>query len=418
MDLKSKLSIYNIKKNYQDNISPDRDITESSQETLSENEKNLVSIGAEKITTEHGEIWRIEKRINSEEKYFGMDLSSLQKDIRPLLKILKFDENLQLEDFLFFDLETTSLSMGSGNYPFLSGIGYIDGDDFVTEQLFMEKYEDEIPILYYLLEFFNRSKAIVAFNGKTFDVPLIKTRYRLNRVYGFPVTIPVLDLIIPGRRIFKKVYENCALQTFEKHIIGFERVGDIPGWEIPQAYFEFQKEGKFEPIARILEHNEYDIISMYVLLFLFSKIYSTVYNKNFEDLEKQSIFNLAKHFFNVDIEIFLDLAEYLGLEIEEDRNVFEKFSIALKRKKDFETAISYWENYPSLFSLRELAKYYEHQMSDFEKALKYCNTAEEFIGKNIFSKKETEISESSFENYKKDFIKRKERLIKKAANQK
>lgn len=415
MDLKSKLSIYNIQKNNQENISSEEpSVHSSSKEFVSENEINLTSIGAEKINTEHGEIWRIEKRINSEEKYFGLELSTLQKDIRPLLKILKLDEDINLEDLLFFDLETTSLSMGSGNYPFLSGIGYIDGEDFVSEQLFMEKYEDEIPILYYLLDFFNRSKAIVAFNGKTFDVPLIKTRYRLNRVYGFPVKIPVLDLIIPGRRIFKKVYENCALQTFEKHIIGFERVGDIPGWEIPQAYFEFQKNGTFKPIAQILEHNEYDIISMYVLLFLFSKIYSTVYNKNFEELEKQSIFNLAKHFFNVDIEIFLDLAEYLGLEIEEDRNVFEKFSIALKRNNDFQKAITYWESYPSLFSLRELAKYYEHKKNNYSKALKYCDLADSFLDKNIFSEKEKEISESLLENYRIDFKKRKERLIKKS----
>ncbi len=367
MDLKSKLSIYKSVKNEPSQEKPNQLFADTAE--------FLKSINGEKIITDCGNVWRFETRTACNDKYFGIDISALKKNIRPLLSHLNIDETVEIEDLLFFDLETTSLSTGSGNYPFLSGIGYIDGEDFITEQLFMENYSDEPAILNYLLDFFCKAKAVVCFNGKTFDIPLIKTRYRINRIPGFPVKIPILDLIIPGRRIFKKVWENCALQTFEKYIIGFERIDDIPGWAIPQAFFEFQKEGVLEPIGKIIDHNKYDIISMYVLMFIFSKIFNAVDNREYSELETKSLSNIARHLYRVDSESFLNLAEYLGTEFDKDFSIFEKYSITLKRCDEWAKAVHYWQKYPSLFSYCELAKYFEHREKNYVKALEYTDAA-------------------------------------------
>ncbi|MBN1501746.1 MAG: ribonuclease H-like domain-containing protein [Spirochaetes bacterium] len=405
MDIKSKLKMYTPVK---------KETGFTGQEVTAEKTAAfLESIGGEKIRTDCGNIWRFEQRTGSNDRYFGIDISLLKKDIQPLLAHLKINTEIDIEDLLFFDLETTSLSTGSGNYPFLSGIGYIDGDDFITEQLFMENYSDEPAILNYLLDFFNNAKAVVAFNGKTFDIPLIKTRYKINRIPGFPVKIPVIDLIIPGRRIFKKVWENCALQTFEKQIIGFERTDDIPGWQIPQAFFEFQKEGILEPIGRIIDHNKYDIISMYVLMFIFSKIFKSVENGNYSEIDRKSLSNIARHLYRVDPDSFLSLAEYLGTEFENDQSIFEKYSITLKRKEEWEKAVAYWKKYPSLFSFCELAKYYEHKDKNLIIALEYAEKGISLIKSGDYMSKNPSAPVFTIDKYNADFEIRKKRLIRK-----
>jgi hypothetical protein len=277
----------------------------------------------------------------------------------------------------------------------------------------MESYADEIAILHYLLPFFSKSKAIVSFNGKTFDVPLIKTRYMLNKVYGFPVDIPVLDLLTPARRIFRNVFENCTLQTLEKEVIGFERIDDTPGYMIPEIYFTFQKEGEWSRIPQVIEHNKLDIISMYALLFIFSNIYTMIENKNYNDLNKQSLFNIANHLYRINIESFLDLSEYLKHDLLEDESVFKKFSIILKRHDDWQKAIHYWEKSGSLFSLQELAKYYEHKEKDFSKAKIFCEKAFSLLEKSYYSPRKDKLAKAWQDKYTQEFNKRHTRLLNK-----
>lgn len=401
MNLKDKLNIYTKK--------------ETSGETKTNN-FSLEEINGAKHITEFGPIWRIENRICLEDNYFNISFPDIICDIAPLLKFNKFPEDLQVEDLLFFDLETTALNIGTGNYPFLVGLGYIDGEDFVTEQLFMESYSDEIAILHYILPFFEKAKAVVAFNGKTYDVPLIKTRYMINKVYGFPVNIPVVDLIIPARRIFKSIFENCALQTLEKNVIGFERVDDVPGWMIPEIYFTFQQEGEWSRIPGVIEHNRLDIISMYALMFIESNIFNLIKEKKYHSVHKQSLFNIAKHLYNTHLESFLDLMDYLDNDIIEDESVFQKFSITLKRQSEWNRAINYWKKSKSLFSLQELAKYYEHKEKNYIKALEYCNVAIDLLDKNIFDKKNIP-SKIKKKRFSEDFEKRITRLTKKKETQ-
>jgi len=305
-----------------------------------------------------------------------------------LLKSLRMDRALQPEDMLFLDLETTSLSTGTGNYPFLVGTGYLRGESFVTEQYFMDDYAAEPAILAHLAGVLKGFRALVTFNGKSFDVPLLKTRYRMHRVPGFPVDMPVLDLLYPCRRIFKSIYESCSLKAMEERSLGIVRVGDIPGWEIPDVYFTYQREGALDRIPGVVEHNRTDISSMVLVLALVAGVYEALEARSFEGIHRQSLANLAHHLFRTDRALFLDVVDFLGEDALHNRGLFKKYSSALVRAGRLGDARAFWEKSRSIFALEELAKHCEHRARDYAKALGYAQEARALAEGGVFSKQE------------------------------
>ena len=105
----------------------------------------------------------------------------------------------------------------------------------------------------------------MTFNGKMFDVPLLETRYRLDRV-RFPLSeAPHLDLLHPARRLWKARLESCRLQVLEAELLGVRRRGDIPGEAIPGIYFDYVRRRDARAMARVFEHNRIDIVSLAAL---------------------------------------------------------------------------------------------------------------------------------------------------------
>ncbi|MGI5837075.1 MAG: ribonuclease H-like domain-containing protein, partial [Chloroflexota bacterium] len=124
---------------------------------------------------------------------------------------------------VFVDLETTGLAGGTGTYAFLVGIGYYQGVRFVVRQFFMEDYDAEEALLHALAESLEPFGSVVTFNGKSFDLPLLETRFQLAR-RPFPLQdLPHLDLLYPARRLWKGRLESCALSSLEESILGVER---------------------------------------------------------------------------------------------------------------------------------------------------------------------------------------------------
>ena len=396
MDIKSRLQLY----------------TKSKPEPKAESTAfDPASIGCEAIDTGFGRVIRRESRFGFDTDYFGNRFDAAP--LEPLLRLNKLTD-AKLDELLFFDLETTSLSIAAGSYPFVCGIGYTDGDSFITEQLFLESPAYEAAMLRYLLPFFVKSRAVVTFNGASFDMPIIKNRYMINRVYGFPLDIPVIDLLVPARRVFRNVYDSVSLQSMEKNLLGFERVGDIPGFEIPDIYFSFQKTGDISRIADVIEHNRIDIVTMLFILSSLAEIFAAIDQKNFDSISRDSLFNVARHLYNADVTLFLELAGFLGPDIEEDTNVFEKFSIVLKREQEWEKALGFWESSRSLFSLREMAIYYEHRVKDFSKAAQCCAEATLLLEEGRFNAQGDPVRNP--DRWREDFAKRGERLRKKSAD--
>ena len=85
------------------------------------------------------------------------------------------------QQWLFLDTETTGLAGGTGTYPFLVGIAWWDAGGLEVEQFFMREHSEEHSLLVALAERLAERRVLVTFNGKSFDWPLLETRYRMTR---------------------------------------------------------------------------------------------------------------------------------------------------------------------------------------------------------------------------------------------
>lgn len=403
MGLKDKLKLY------------DKDGTREPDRSLDDIEAKrdaLRTIGGECLESEDGVIWRFRTEYDRD-KLISSVHTEWEDGLGLILKYNELIDNVQMDDLLFLDLETTALNIGAGNYPFLIGIGYLKENVFTVDQYFMEDFSCEGAILKHLLPSFQNAKAFVSFNGKTFDVPVIKNRYRINRIPGYPVDKMMIDLIHPSRRIFKRLYESCSLQTLEEHVLGIPRHDDIPGWLIPDAYFSFQRFGEMERIPKIIDHNKQDICSMVLLIQVLNKIYRIIENKEYDLLHRRSLLNIANFIYRINYESFLDLANYIGHDIFKERSLFKKYSTVLKRVGKLEEALTLWKEENSIYSLEELAKHYEHREKDFERALECCDNALSLIGEQKFSSRGEDLDLDVVEKHTIRFEKRIKRLKRK-----
>lgn len=165
---------------------------------------------------------------------------------------------------LYMDTETSGL--GKDALAFMIGLGHWDGDDdFAVEQLMIEDEDDEPA----LLEAFSRRLAhrrvLVTFNGRRFDVPLLRRRYALHRMDDPFDDVHHCDLLPLCRRCFPGL-SKYALNRLERDVLHFERVDDVPGREIPRRWWKFRKNRDAELMRGVLLHNRHDIVSMEALV--------------------------------------------------------------------------------------------------------------------------------------------------------
>ena len=167
--------------------------------------------------------------------------------------------------FVFFDLETTGLSGGAGTYAFLVGCASFDDEGaFVTRQFLLTRIADEKLLLAAVAAELATAGALVSFNGKSFDAPVLETRYLYHRLPWAGEGVPHVDVLHPARRFWRDEQEmsSCSLVSLERQILGARRVGDVPGFEIPARYFQFIRSGEARPLAAVLEHNRLDLLSL------------------------------------------------------------------------------------------------------------------------------------------------------------
>lgn len=171
----------------------------------------------------------------------------------------------------FFDLETTGLAGGAGTQAFLVGCAVLEEGGIRVRQYVLPGFEHERALLSMVTEWAGAQETMVSFNGRSFDMPLIETRYLLHRL-PFPFAgMPHLDMLHPARRLWKQRPavagpalddESCKLSVLERHLAGYHRVGDVPGFEIPSRYFRFVRLGDAHGLEAVLEHNRIDLISL------------------------------------------------------------------------------------------------------------------------------------------------------------
>ena len=175
---------------------------------------------------------------------------------------------------LFLDTETTGLSGGAGTVAFLVGLGYVRGDRFVVEQLLMRDYPDEIEMLGAIAARMREFDAVCSFNGRNFDLPLLKTRFAMCRMRDEWRDPEQLDLLYPARRTWKMRIGSCRLSRIEEIILGQGRDHDLPGSEVPQRYFDYLRSGDMALLTDIVDHNRQDILTLGTLLAELCEIYA------------------------------------------------------------------------------------------------------------------------------------------------
>jgi uncharacterized protein YprB with RNaseH-like and TPR domain len=167
-----------------------------------------------------------------------------------------------LDRWLFLDTETTGLAGGTGTYPFLIGLAFWEEGSFVVEQLFMRDHSEEPSLLFELLEPLSKRCVLFTFNGKSFDWPLLETRFQIARVGNLPRLKAHVDMLHPARQLWRLRLKSVALSELERHILQLERGHDIPSETIPRRYFEFIRGGPAEPIVAIFRHNQMDLCGL------------------------------------------------------------------------------------------------------------------------------------------------------------
>lgn len=225
-------------------------------------------VPGQSIRNERGAFYQVEHDMALDALHGEVPLARLRLASPEGITILAGEPGLESFDLgraAFLDTETTGLAGGTGTAAFLIGLGYVEGERFVVRQYFMRDYDEEPAMLLALAQDLARFSGLVTFNGKLFDVPLLESRYRLNRD-RFPLGAAAhLDLLHPARRLWKLRLESCRLQALESALLGVRRREDIPGELIPQAYFGYVRSRDARAVARIVEHNRIDIVSLAAL---------------------------------------------------------------------------------------------------------------------------------------------------------
>jgi uncharacterized protein YprB with RNaseH-like and TPR domain len=166
-----------------------------------------------------------------------------------------------LEELRFFDLETTGLSGGTGTVAFLAAIGRSEGSDFRLDQVFLEDFPGENDFIQAIAGFLASSAGMVSYNGRAFDMPLMRTRCVIN---GLPVPEPALhiDALFAARRLWRSVYGGASLGLLEREVLGVEREEDLPGAMIPEAWLAFARGGDSPLMPLVLSHNAEDVFGL------------------------------------------------------------------------------------------------------------------------------------------------------------
>jgi uncharacterized protein YprB with RNaseH-like and TPR domain len=191
-----------------------------------------------------------------------------------LLALLALDVRLSTvrpERFLFLDTETTGLGGGSGTWAFLVGLAWFgEGGLLEVEQLLLRSPAEEGALLDRVRERVEAAEAVVTYNGKSFDFPLLDSRAVMTRRPKMPGR-PHLDLLHVARRLHKARLGSCRLVTLESEVLGFERGPDIDGGEIPARYAHFLRTGDEQALSQVVEHNAWDVASMAALVGLYGE---------------------------------------------------------------------------------------------------------------------------------------------------
>lgn len=216
-------------------------------------------LGAERVAPG---VLLVEKRIPLAERHGCVALRDCLSAFPGLIQTAVGDP----AGWLFLDTETSGLAGGTGTWAFLSGMARITGDELVLRQFLLSRLDAEAAYLAEIQRELASAELLVTYNGKAFDAPLLITRFRLAGLKSTLGAMRHIDLLVTVRRAFRRVWPNCRLTTAETRLLGFLREADLPGSEAPRAWLAWLREGEVGPLAAVLRHNRWDLLSLPALI--------------------------------------------------------------------------------------------------------------------------------------------------------
>ncbi len=183
------------------------------------------------------------------------------------LAFAKREDSVDPRDLLFFDTETTGLAGGTGTRAFMIGAADwhhdpVHGDGLRIRQLLITTLAAEAAMLREFAGWLAPHTVLSSYNGRCYDSPLLKTRYRLARM-ACPITpLDHVDLLFPTRRRYRGTWENCRLATIERELLKIVREDDLPGSEAPAAWLSYLRGGASTNLRRVAAHNHQDVVTL------------------------------------------------------------------------------------------------------------------------------------------------------------
>ncbi len=373
-------------------------------------------VTGQEIENEGGRCWLVTERYPLTTRHGSQPLASLLDTnptaIAPLYPSAGLGSHFDFRQAVFIDTETSGLGGGAGVYAFMVGVGVFQGlgagewgreagegmpdprspipsPQFTVYQFFMRHPGEETALLTALAELLAGRDGLVTFNGRTFDAPLLRGRYQMNRrflpqgVAQPPVLAedaPHLDLLHPARRLWKRRLASCSLGNLEAKVLGLERTEeDVPGSLIPYLYTQFLQTGNAAEMRRVFYHNREDIVSMVSLAQLlcshFADPLPSALAGELHPLDLASIGRVHAELGRQESaeQAFIHALENLS-DTDALPDIFDGLGWLLKRQERWTEAAALWQRWlstvpgPDPRPYVELAKYCEWQCSDLEQA--------------------------------------------------
>lgn len=334
----------------------------------------------QEVENERGVFFLREKIYSCQDVYAGLSFQKGEKLDSFLPSLPPYSREVGAGDLLFFDTETTGLAGGPGTLPFMVGIAYYRNKLFHVKQFLARDYHEEEALLFSLKKVLEDFEILISFNGKSFDVPLLKDRFILSRL-AFPwQNFFHLDLIHLARRLWKLRIGGCSLKNLEEEILGFSREDDVEGALIPSLYFNYLQSRNGSLLTTIFQHNACDLLSMFFLIIAMGRTFTWPEEVG-EGLDLYSLGRFYQQQGDTEQAIFFfSRSLRQGLSPRDAFQAEKALSLIYKKKEDFPQAVSLWEEMvkrgePSLFPYLELAKYHEHRNRDLAQAHYYTTLA-------------------------------------------
>ena len=343
------------------------------------------------VRNRHGAFYCAQVDTPNDERRGGIRFGDVLQARGDLIAIAGRDAELaglDVSKTVFVDTETTGLAGGTGTYAFLVGLGFFRDGHFVVRQYFMRDQSEERAMMFAVAEGLRRFEWAVTFNGRSFDFPLLATRFILSRIRPRLDRLAHLDLLHTCRRIWARapfaVRAGLRLGSLESGLLAHRRPTDVPSWQVPEIYFDYLRSGNAEELRAVFAHNVEDILSMVSLVGVVDSVMGSWRNPGTVDPhavagigrihEMDGRFDIAAEAYTA------ALAE--SLQPETAARYAFSLSLIYKRRGDWSKAAPIWgklaggQGRAAAAACVELAKYFEHRLHDFGRAYFYCMSAD------------------------------------------